>query len=260
MDGINSVPSGGIPVQVGGWTYLDISHTLQVSDEPVNQDELVVFNPSPEQRRQSWAPYFSTTALARNPAMSGVYQEISGKTDAAIQAYYDGNLPEDALSETFQTLYKQFSEACTKNGYPLPLPGTDRYIEQRKMDAFYSEFCRKLLETAVSRNTEEGRRYVTGALDGRQSWKYYNSDYYYQSEAGISAITRGIQSIAEERGYEDFSIRDYQAEGLNLYHNFNTAFPWRSSICLTRTRRRPGIFSGSSRPEPTRTSATVPSR
>ena len=52
----------------------------------------------------------------------------------------------------------------------------------------------------------------------------YNSDYYFKSEAAISAITDGLNKLAQGPAYEGFTIPDYKAEGLNLYYNYNTAF------------------------------------
>ena len=97
-------------------------------------------------------------------------------------------------------------------------------MEQAKMKTFYGEFRRKILSSAVCRSVEEGKQYVAGDPSGARNWKYYNSDYYYQSEAAISAVSKGIMDIAQRKGYDDFSIPDYKAKGLNEYYNFNTAF------------------------------------
>ncbi|NCE66336.1 hypothetical protein D1159_17610 [Pseudoflavonifractor sp. 524-17] len=209
---------------MGKWTYLDITSQAVRSDKPADVDQMTVYKPTPEQRRQRWAVDFSDFSLSKDPAMSAVKQVIDGKTDAAIQGFYDGSVSEEELSETFQALFKQFSDACKTNGYPIPLPGTDRYMEQAKMETFYGEFRRKLLSNAVHQSVEEGKQYVAGDPMAARSWKYYNSDYYYQSEAAISAISKGIMDIAQEKGYDDFSIPDYKAKGLNEYYNFNTAF------------------------------------
>ena len=68
-----------------------------------------------------------------------------------------------------------------------------------------------------------GKQYITGEMNAQRSWKYYNSDYYYESEEAISTITEGAEAVAQEYGLE-FEVPDYKAKGLNLYYNFNTAW------------------------------------
>ena len=54
--------------------------------------------------------------------------------------------------------------------------------------------------------------------------KLSNSDYYFQSEDTINALTDKFLAKAQENGLEDIaSVPDYKAKGLNLYYNFNSA-------------------------------------
>lgn len=54
--------------------------------------------------------------------------------------------------------------------------------------------------------------------------KLSNSDYYFQSEDAINALTDKFLAKAQENGLKDIaSVPDYKAKGLNLYYNFNSA-------------------------------------
>jgi len=91
-------------------------------------------------------------------------------------------------------------------------------------ECFYGEFRRMVLDEAVQRNNAEGKQYITGELTAQRNWKYYNSDYYYQSGDALSALTDKFNAMAQARGWEDqVSVPDYKARGLNLYNNFNSA-------------------------------------
>ena len=103
------------------------------------------------------------------------------------------------------------------------MPLETREGNQVMLDSFYSEFRRKILDEAVRRNDQEGQQYVTGDMNAQRNWKYYNADYYYQSEKALSAITDGVNELIKDRAYSGFTFRDYAAEGLNLYDNFNSA-------------------------------------
>ena len=87
---------------------------------------------------------------------------------------------------------------------------------------FYDAFREKILSVAVQRNNAEGEQYITGDMNVQRNWSYYNSDYYYASEAAISAITEGAQSVSQEYG-SSFEVPDYMAQGRTDLYNFNTA-------------------------------------
>lgn len=233
MDQINnSRPAGGMPLQYGKWTFQDISHTLQES-APLSdgdRDKITRYDPTPQERRAVWNRWFADEAMSNVPLISDAYKEISARADEAINSFLDGSLSEQELSETVQGLLGDLAAACEERGYPLPLAGDDMMVQSRA-DCFYSEMRRKLL-AAVDRNNQEGRQYVTGGADFRGDWKYYNSDYYFKSEAGIAALTDGLLQYAEQEGFENFSIRDYGAEKKNLYNNFNTA--WSNNFDLSQ--------------------------
>ncbi len=229
----SSAAVGGTPVQYGKWTFLDISHTIKES-APLSagdQDKLTRYDPTPQERKASWNRWFADEVMTRSPLISDAYKEISARADTAINSFLDGSLSEQELSETVQGLLGELSAACEERGYPLPLTG-DEMMAQSQADCFYSELRRKLLAAAVDRNNQEGRQYVTGGADFHGDWKYYNSDYYFKSEAGIAALTDGLLQYAEQKGFENFSIRDYGAEKKNLYNNFNTA--WSNNFDLSQ--------------------------
>ena len=237
MDGVNNQQVGK-PVtftnQYGTWKIWNVTDSLRdktADTSKVNLSDTAAFRkyekPSTQLRAEQSAIY-STTALLRNPATSEAWQQISAAMNSAVSAYYDGELSDEALAGKVQTFAEQLKDACGQAGYPNILAANDRNSQQAMTDAVYSEFRMRLLSEAVKRNNAEGARHTSGEWDAYQNsmrtYKYYNSDYYYKSEAAISAISEGVQAYAREKGWDDFQIRDYQAEGLNMYANFNTAF------------------------------------
>lgn len=78
------------------------------------------------------------------------------------------------------------------------------------------------MSAAVQHNNAEGEKYITGDMNVQRNWSYYNSDYYYASEAAISAITEGAQNVSQEYG-SSFEVPDYMAQGRTDLYNFNTA-------------------------------------
>lgn len=215
--------------QHGGKLFLDLTDQLTVGEN--NNTDISTWkkvDTSPEARKAHWKPYFQDHTISRNPAMATAKSGIDAETDLVIGQFLDGTMSEDELSEKFQSLANRFADACRRNDYPLPL--RDTMMEQSMLETFYSEFRQKLLTAAVDRNYKEGEQYLTGNMNAQRSFKYYNSDYYYKTEAGISALTGGVMKLAEEWGCQDFTLPDYKAKGLNLYYNFNTAFSNRFQV------------------------------
>lgn len=224
MDGIGGSPlSGQEYIQYGKFTFKNETDKLHKVD-PATVDTItwVKYDRTLEQEIASWKREFSDIALSRSP-VADVKKEIDAETDAVINGFFDGTVSEEELSDTFQALAEKFSSACKDAGYPIPL-GWDKRITQAFTETFYSEFRRQILDTAVQRSHREGQRYITGEMNAQRNWKYYNSDYYFKSEAALSAITDGLNQIAQGPAYEGFAIPDYKAKGLNLYYNFNSAF------------------------------------
>ena len=223
MDGIINNPfSGQEYIQYGKFTFKnETSKIYRVDPATVNVDEFVTLDTSIKSQTAAWKGYYSDIALSQSP-VADVKKEVDAKTTAAINGFFDGTVSEDELADTFQTLAGQLSDACQEAGYPIPLQS--KGVTQSLTETFYSEFRRKILEVAVQRSNQEGKQYVTGEMNAQRNWKYYNSDYYFRSEAAISAITDGLNKLAQGPAYEGFTIPDYKAEGLNLYYNYNTAF------------------------------------
>lgn len=214
-------------IQYNQFTFKNITGDLKRSDDPETlqyiKDHFVAVNPTPEQRLAAWEPYFSGAALSRSPQMADVKAGMDAQAKEAIGQFYDGTLSGEGLAQTFQDLYQTLTDACRERGYPIALWG-DAHMSAAALEGVYSEFRYQLLDAAVQRNNQEGRQYVTGELNDQRSWKYYNSDYYFQSEDAISAVTDRFLSMAQENGWEDFlSVPDYKGKGLNLYYNFNSA-------------------------------------
>ena len=214
--------SGQEYIQYGKFTFKNETDKIYKVD-PATVDTItwVKYDRTPAQEIASWKREFSDIALSRSP-VADIKKEIDAEIDAVINGFFDGTVSEEELSDTFQALANRFFNACEDAGYPTPLWG-DRPIQART-ETFYDEFRMKILDVAVQRNHQEGQRYITGEMNAQRNWKYYNSDYYFKSEAALSAITDGLNQITQGPAYEDYTIPDYKARGLNLYYNFNSAF------------------------------------
>lgn len=222
MDSVTNNPfSGQKYIKYGKYSFENISDQLHVT--PHSEDHAVkyVVDMSVERQVSACKKYFSDAALAQSP-VAGVKQEVDARTADAINGFFDGTVSEEELADTFQALAGKLSSACEDAGYPIPLRSVG--ATQALTETFYSEFRRKILDIAVQRGSQEGKQYVAGEMNAQRNWKYYNSDYYFKSEAAISAITGGLNELAQGPAYEGFTLRDYKAEGLNLYYNYNTAF------------------------------------
>lgn len=228
MEGIINNPfSGQKYIRHGKFTFENITDQVQVKESStVDMSTWVKYEKTLTEEVSSWKPYYSDTALARSP-VAAVKQEVDAETTAVINGFFDGTMSGEELAGTFQALAKKLSSACEDAGYPIPLRGIQ--TTQALTETFYSEFRRKILEAAVQRSNQEGRKYITGELNAQRNWKYYNSDYYFKSEAAISAITDGVNQLAQGSAYEGFTLPDYKEKGLNLYYNFNSAFSNRFS-------------------------------
>lgn len=238
MNGINNNYKVGKPEtytnQYGSWDVLNVTDVLRDKDVDTSKYDITdtatftTYGKTSAQLRALQTPNYSTTALLHNPAITEDWQQISSDMNTAITDYFDGNLSDEALAEKVQTFATQLRDACGKAGYPHILAANDSNSQQAMTDAVYSEFRMRILSEAVKRNNAEGAQHTSGEWDayqnGMRTYKYYNSDYYYQSEAAIAAITNGVMAMAQENGWDDFQIRDYMAEGMNMYANFNTAF------------------------------------
>lgn len=172
-------------------------------------------------------PKYMAGSLEASPKTRDAWREISGRADAAIGKFMDGTMSEDELASQFQTLAHEMYEATARVGYPLPF--VDSSMEQACTEAMYDAFRERILSIAVQRNNAEGKQYVTGEMCPQRTWQYYNADYYYKSEDTIAVVTKGMEEFVQDRGWK-WTVPDYRGKGLNMYHNFNTAFS--NSFCL----------------------------
>lgn len=227
MENISSTGGLGEWVSFGNFTFKNITNQMRtVTDSAEIQkfkDHSIVFNPTKEESVDKWQPYFSDAALTESPVTADVKKEIDAQATTAINQFFDGEITEEGLSKVFEDLSEKLADACEERGYPIALWGGE--IRAAALQGFYSEFRRMVLDVAVQRNNAEGEQYLTGEMTAQRNWKYYNSDYYYQSEDAISALTDKLNAIAKEKGLEEYvSVPDYKAKDLNLYYNFNSAW------------------------------------
>lgn len=226
MDTVNGTSGLGEYVQYGKWTFQNVTDKLQTVTDPEKiktfQENCVRFERGFEEQKGLEQKYFSPFAMENSPVISSAAKEIYGEGQAVIDKFFDGTISAEELGSTLQGLSDRLLKACEEEGYPSPLFGGS--MAAAGMEAFYGEFRRMILDAAVQRNNAEGRQYITGGMTAQRNWKYYNSDYYYQSEDAISALTDKFLAAAREKGWEDkVSVSDYKAKGLNLYNNFNSA-------------------------------------
>lgn len=168
---------------------------------------------------------YSELALKSAPrAVQEAKLAINAEMSSAVSSYYDGNLSEEELAQTFQDLSAKLLGTYEDLGYPNGLFITNQAGREAAVESFYDEFRFKLLSVAVQRNNQEGRQYVTGEMNQQREYKYYNADYYYKSEAAIAALDKGAEAAAEKLGLTNFTIPDYKAESFNCYYNFNSAY------------------------------------
>ena len=176
--------------------------------------------------KNSWDAEAAAAALQGTNAVMTEAKSLTGK-------YYDGKISENELQAEYERLSERYVAAFVDSGYPTRL--TCGSIQNRlgAQELFYDEFRMVALKEAVSRNNAEGQQYATGEKGAKHTVKYYNSDYYYKSEAAIAAITKGAYAVAEESkalckelGYIDyeFEVPDYKSDMYNLYYNFNSAW------------------------------------
>lgn len=180
-------------------------------------DKLTIFKNDPKKLDAK----FRMALTNPNPEMSPTIEEINAETSALLKGYYNGEVTDDALKASFQSLAKKFIQGCGENGYYYL---RDINSEKSMMKVFYGEFRREAIRAALSMNAAEGKEYVTGDINAPRSWEYYNSKYYYSSETAVSVLTDAIQELAQEYGYDDLELPDYKEEKLWEYYNFNSAY------------------------------------
>lgn len=167
-----------------------------------------------------------------NAAIRAMNAEVTAGTRNVVKGFFDGTMSADALKENFKSLAYQSFQCLWENNYPNFLACNDVNSQKAMIESFYSEFRREVLAGAVDKNNAVGKQYCSDPDTPSWAYKYYNSDYYYKSEEALQAITDAVMEIAHARGYDDFEIPDYGAQGLNLYNNFNTA--WSNNFDLSQ--------------------------
>lgn len=132
-------------------TFVDVSDQIQKYEGPANMDQMSVYAPNVEVKKQSWRHFLTSGTLLATTSMSQTYQEMENQMDDAADRFFAGGLTEDGLSETFYDLLARLSDACDKNGYPTPL-GAGIYGDQARADQFFSEFRLKIPNKALREN------------------------------------------------------------------------------------------------------------
>ncbi len=224
MEGIQNTNVGEVKgnyVDTPYGRFLNISDKLKREDSnSIDMDSFVAVKKDPEQFKRVTNPEY-LRIYSQNSDLKAESEEVLKQADETIQDFLTGDLSAEELQEEYKKLANRYADVLEENDYPYPVP-----FEQYRhgaLKSFYDYFRQRLLVNAVHQNDLEGQRYVTGEMNGQRTWKYYNSDYYFKSEEGIAAITRGAEEIAKEQNFE-FEVPDYKAQGLNCYYNFNTAW------------------------------------
>lgn len=197
-----------------------------VSEEMTNHAKMSVIHETTDSFEENQADVKLMTSYGYLQAYAvrdklNIANKILDQVDYHIKAYFDGTISEIELEDNYKSLAKEYIHIFDNESQSI-FPA-DIQRQQAAAENFYDMFRQQILSVAVQRNQEEGMRYVTGEINAQRSWKYYNSDYYFMSEDAITVITEGAKDIAQGQGIS-FNIPDYKKQGLNLYHNFNTAW------------------------------------
>lgn len=244
MEGVqsctNTQPKKYVQSKYG--TFEDITCNLKKPERPVDTSS---FKTVPWYDRDAWQRGLRPEAMEMR-AGSGV-GSTSASAAAALKEtkavlaearsvtgeFYDGRISEDDFKSAYKRLAEGYVNALKKSGYPDRLSCHSIQCQIAAKEVFYDEFRKTVLEEAVSRNNAEGRKYAAGEKGNGHRVKYYNSDYYYKSEAAIDAITKAAYEVGEEcavlckeHGYDKYSfeVPDYKSGWFNLYYNFNSAW------------------------------------
>lgn len=227
-------------------TFEDVSHEIKKVAGPVDTSHFKTvpwYDREQEKKRLSqgamemqaanrnnWNAAEAAEALNRTKVVMTEVKSVAGK-------FYDGMISEEDLQAEYERLSERYVDAYAQSGYPSRMFCNSIQTQLGARELFYDKFRGALLSEAVARNNAEGHQYATGETGNGRRVKYYNSDYYYKSEAAISAITKGAFAVAEvskaqceefgHHGYE-FEVPDYQstmAVGAgDPFLNFNSAW------------------------------------
>lgn len=229
MDGINNSTSVNRSTKIMGYDTskaVNITHMMQKVDaSKVDMDSFVQYTPNYYGMKTSVSP--TALSMKTNSPMAEASTEVMAKADQLVTGYYDGEISADQLQTEYEALAKEYVGILEDNGY------SSAQVKYCAAEGFYDSFKQKLLEEAVQRNNVEGKQYLSGELTGQRTYRYYNSDYYYQSEKAISAITAGAKNVAEGYGIEYGSLNTapgLTAVGDDRYDNFNATWNYSSNI------------------------------
>lgn len=228
MSTINNLSGAvsGNTIQTNGKVYhlMDRYQTVALGESP-NLSGWTVDEPFPRPHSQQIhgmkEMFFSDAKLYASQSMGPEVREIHQQIDSAAGQFVRGDISAEELAHAFQGLAERFIGSCKSSGYPNSLLADS--VDEIALSAFYDTFRQKLLKAAVDQNNREGRQYVTGEMNSQRNWMYYNSDYYFKCEDGISAISEKALGMAQEKGLDQFELPDYQALGKTSLLNFNTA-------------------------------------
>lgn len=242
MEGIQSSTQPKKYVYSKYGTFLDISHELKKVEGPVDTTNWTTVpwydrnaiqrDLRPGRLEMQASRGVGSTATAAAAALKQT-NAVRAEAKSAVGKFYDGSISEDELQTEYERLAARYVEAFRSSGYPDRLCCHAIQYQLGAEEVFYDEFRKAALEMAVSRNNAEAKQYITGESKNNRTVKYYNSDYYYKSQAAIAAITKGAYAVGakskeqcSELGWDEyeFEVPDYKANKLNLYYNFNSAW------------------------------------
>lgn len=232
MDGVNLNSSVKQTSRVGGY---DSSKVVNVTDKlkktiDASQYDVGTFKPVTGNYYGLKTKVDPKSMAMRTQSPEGqASQKLIADTKAAVNRYFDGDISLEELQSEYRALVERHVDTAVGTSL-LPSPSTQ--MKQCAAEGVHDLFRETVLETAVQRNNAEGRQYASEGM----GYKYYNADYYYESEKVLAALTETAKEYGADNGFEFGSLDTapkLSVVGDDRYDNFNTA--WSTNMTGNRS-------------------------